>query len=206
MDTRMSELFDIGAWIECEDGLGQVLFVRQLYRDSFEESRQNEKVGELRQVNVICKLLCGFNGKIKKSKRIKSYLFKHCDLISDKHLEVVKRIKLDEPEEYHKYILYDDDFEVSNVVRLRYRVDSNELPHIDGQIEKIRNKLLPAFTFKDFSKEFKKMGFSFNLDDFISYKHEYKREEIVELVFNNRAYKTKGKDKVFDWVKIAPYD
>ena len=199
----MNKLLEIGQWIACEDGIGQVLSIKEVYRESFEESKEGEKVGELRQTNAICKILCDFDGRIKKRKRIKSFLQKHCTPITSNYQQIIDSIKNDYPSDYYAYILYDDILEVSNVIRLRYKVSKEYFVAIHQSIERIRNRLLPAFTFKDFAKEIKKENVPINLKNFIGYGCEYDRNEIIEIILNNRFYKQKGKEKIFDWVKVV---
>lgn len=198
----MKKQLNIGQWIECENGLGQVLCIRELYRESFEEPMNEEKIGELRMTIAIVKIFCDFNGKIKSRGLIQSFLQKHCDEISSKNMKMVNTIIENNDSAYRKYTLYDDKLDLGNVISLKYFVDINKISEIKSDIQELRTKLLPIFTFKEFKKEFVKKDYGFKLENFITYKMQYNRSEIVEIILNNRLYKVKGKEKLFDWVKI----
>jgi hypothetical protein len=67
----MSNSFEIGQWVELIEGIGQVIYVRENFVEKFtEEYFEGKKVGAYIYDVVVCKLLCDFNGKIRKKNRV----------------------------------------------------------------------------------------------------------------------------------------
>jgi hypothetical protein len=196
--------FEIGQWIECEDGYGQIIHIRDFFVEPFKtDTKKEEKVGDFLRQIYVCKILCGFKGEIKKQSRISIYT--SIAPLADKAFEIVNDIKLKQIGEYYNYIHYEDKYDICKQVFLAYRIgddNSFDIKDIKTRISEINRNLYPSFTFKEFSIEFKKYNFPFKLEEFIRYDdHSYINEKI-ELRFDSRMYKVKGKETIFQNVVL----
>lgn len=159
----MNELeFELGQWVITEDGYGQIIYIRPFFVEDYENHRQGRKNGEFIRYLFVCKMLCRFDGKIIKTKRINIYTsINPIDNKGSSHLNYIKDYLKDE---YVKYLLYDDKISICKQLFLEYRLNvinfNNEI--ICSQIKEIDRKLYPAFTYKEFVKYFKEYDFPFN--------------------------------------------
>lgn len=185
--------FEIGQWMECEDGYGQILYIRDLFVESFSIDQGEKRIGDFLRTIFICKILCDFDGKIKKRKRINSYT--SINPIKKINLEQVKKIKKNE-KEYYDYIHYEDKIDICRQIFLVYKTDASNKEELKSQIAEINNRLQPAFTFKEFVKECKKSNFPFKVEDFVRYGQAYGKS-IIRLRLDSFLYKTKGAESIF---------
>jgi hypothetical protein len=194
----MKELnYEIGQWIACSEGYGQIIFIRAYFVEDYEIDRKGRKNGEFIRYIYVIKILCGFDGKIKKSNRIK--IDTSCSPIDKKGLKYLEKIKIDQKDEYNKYILYDEKNSLTDQLFLNYKLDVLEFDKdiVYNQIDEILYNLHPSFTYKDFANEFKKYEFPFKLENLVS-----GGTNLIELRFDSRLYKTKDKEAVFDHLRI----
>lgn len=199
---------ELGQWIGCAEGYGQIMYIRAYYVEDYENHRQGRKNGEFISYMYIIKILCGFDGKIKKSNRIKNET--SCSPIDKSGKEFVEKIKKEQKEEYNKYILYDEKVSLTRELNLEYELDTLEFDKnkVMNQFNKIYNNLLPTFTYKEFVKEFKKYEFPFKLENLLDYRWIYGGSEriilaVITLSFESVLYKTKDKQAVFNDVSIT---
>ncbi len=192
----MDKIFEIGSWVSTEDGYGQVLFNRQLYIEEFTLATKSGKKGELERVMYICKVLCGFEGKIKSRFLVKNYT--SVQELSKKEEKLVQKIKAENPEGYKNYITEEGKEVLMRQVFLTYKVDDNQVDEVLEKINTINRQLKPSFTFKEFAKEFKKNDMPFSYQDFHKKGQSYNRSEVVSLRFDSFLYATKKKESVFN--------
>ncbi len=194
-------ILELGQWVACSEGYGQILYIRTYYVEDYEKDRKGRKNGEFIKYMYIIKILCGFDGKIKKSNRIKNET--SCSSIDKKGLKFVDKIKNEQKEEYSKYILYDEKVSLTKQILLDYKLDTLEYDEdeVTNQLTEIYFNLYPSFTYKEFAKEFKKYDFPFKLDNLNVYS-AFGDFQFVTLRFDSVLYKTKDKEAIFNDVKI----
>lgn len=100
-----NKIFEIGEWVRTEDGIGQVLYNREVYFQEFHQYTRQGKKGEFIKMLYICKILCGFDGKIKNRFKINTYI--SISSIYEKEKKYIEQIRLKQHEKYVKYILYE---------------------------------------------------------------------------------------------------
>lgn len=193
--------FELGEWVSTEDGYGQIMYVRPFFVEDYENNRQGRKNGEFIRYIYVCKILCGFEGKIKKAKRINIYT--SISPISKEGLTYLKNIKENQKEEYEKYIFFDDKISICDQLFVKYKLDifdyDKEL--VEKQIKEINSRLYPAFTYKEFSKIFKEYNFPFKLESIVEYGEGDKN--CIQLRFDSFLYKVKDKQVVFNNVRMV---
>lgn len=192
----MDKIFEIGTWVATEDGYGQVLFNRKLYIEEFTLAFNKGKIGDFERTIYLCKILCGFNGKIKSRFSIKVYT--SIQELNEKEENLVQKIKVDNPEGYKNYITEEGKELLTGQVFLTYKIDDNQVEEVLEKISTINRKLKPFFTFKEFAKEFKKNDMPFSYKDFYKYGYSYNRSEVISLRFDSLLYATKKKESIFN--------
>jgi hypothetical protein len=194
--------FELGEWVGTDHGYGQIMYVRPFFAEDYENQLHIYKKGTFKRYVYICKILCGFDGKIRKTKRINIYTV--VDSIDKNGKAFVKEIKQNQNEEYLKYIFYDDKKDLTSQKFVYYKLD-----HFDFKNKEIEEKLYlmyqnleGAFTYKEFMKEFKKHDMPFKLENIIEYGGAIGSESSVCLRFDSRMYKVKNNEAVFYWVQF----
>ncbi len=192
--------FELGQWVGTENGYGQIMYIRPYFVEDYENDRKGRKNGEFIQFIYVCKILCGFDGKIKKSKRINIYT--SISQIDKDGLVHLKDIRENQKKEYEKYILYDDKISIYDELFVKYKLDivDYDKEFVEKQIKQINIRLYPAFTYKEFIKVFKEYDFPFQSENIVQYGHNI--SNYIELRFDSNLYKIKDKEVVFDNVKV----
>jgi hypothetical protein len=197
----MEELkFELGEWVGTDNGYGQILYIRPFFVEDYEDNRQDRKNGEFIKYIYVCKNLCGFEGKIKKSKRIDIYT--SISKIDKKGLLHLKNIKEHQKEEYQKYIFFDDKLSINKQLFRYYKLDNLDFDKtlIEDKIKEINNKLYPAFTYREFVKVFKEYDFPFKIENMVQYGEGNKNS--IMLRFDSFLYKVKEKEVIFNNVRV----
>lgn len=192
--------FELGQWVSTEDGYGQIMYIRPFFVEDYENYRQGRKNGEFIRYIYVCKILCGFEGKIRKSKRINIYT--SISPIDKEGLVHLKNIKENQKEEYEKYIIFDDKTSICDQLFVTYKLDILDFDKglVEKQIKEINSRLYPAFTYKEFSKIFKEYDFPFKLECIVEYGEGDKNS--LQLRFDSFLYKVKDKEVVFNNVRM----
>ncbi len=197
----MKELeFELGQWVITDDGYAQIMYIRPFFVEDYENNRQSRKNGEFIRYVYVCKVLCGFDGKIRKAKRINIYT--SINPIDEKGLYHFNYIKENLKEEYVKYLIYEDKISICKQLFLYFRLDELDFNEeiTKTQIKEINNILYPTFTYRDFAKEFKKYNFPFKLENLLEYGEGNKN--CILLRFDSYLYKVKDKEVIFDYVRV----
>ncbi|PDS23083.1 hypothetical protein [Flavobacterium branchiophilum] len=194
--------FEIGQWVMTGNGYGQILYIRPYFVEDYENYRKGRKNGEFVRFIYICKILCGLDGKLKKTKRI--IIDTSISTIDKKGMKFLEEIKHNQKDEYLKYIVYD---EKNNLVRqlfLNYNLDTLDfdIDLIENQFYELVNNLESSFTYKEFAKQFKEFDFPFKLENLIGYGCSHGEKGSIMLRFDSQLYKTKEKEAIFDDVRI----
>lgn len=192
----MDKIFEIGSWVSTEDGYGQVLFNRKLYIEEFTLAFNKGKIGDFERALYLCKVFCGFDGKIKS--RFPINVYTSIQELNKKEEKLVQRIKAENPERYNNYIMEEGKELLTGQVFLTYKIDDNQVEEVLEKISIINRKLKPFFTFKEFAKEFKKNDMPFSYQDFYKKGQSYNRSEVVSLRFDSFLYATKKKESIFN--------
>lgn len=193
--SRTEKLYDIGNWIGTEDGLGQVLYNRNLYYEEFDLATGNYKKGEFKRTVYICKILCDFEGKIKS--RFKVDLYTSIDLLDKIENEYISKLKLNFPDQYNKYLLFEPKENLTRQVFLEYNINKDELAKVRHEINHIYNRLPRTFTFKEFKKSANASELPFKISNFIKYNEKKDRSNCITIRLDSDLYKTKGKEALF---------
>lgn len=182
------------------NGYGQILYIRPYFVEDYENYRKGRKNGEFVRFIYICKILCGLDGKLKKTNRI--IIDTSISTIDKKGMKFLEEIKHNQKEEYIKYILYDEKISITKKLLLDYKLDTLEYDEdeVMNQLNEIYYRLFPAFTYKEFANEFKKYEFPFKLENLVVYGGS--NLNCVTLRFDSVLYKTKDKEAIFNDVRI----
>ena len=197
---RTEELYDIGEWIATEDGYGQILYNRNLYYEEFDKANNECKPGEFNRSVYICKILSDFEGNPKT--RIKLDLYTSINKLKRKEKMLINQIKSNNPSDYKKYLLNEPKENVTRQVFLEYHIKESELQIVKEEINNICSCLSRTFTFKEFKKEGKKSKLPFQISDFIKNEEKKDRSKCITLRFDSQLYRTKGKETLFDSIRV----
>lgn len=195
--------YQIGDWISCEDGIGQIIYVRDLFYENYIERDEKSKlkIGDIYKTFFIIKLLCDFEGKLKKKNLFVFHQAIYCNSLSKKYIELVEKIKFEKKDDYRRYIIYDEKIELNYSVSLDYRIDPEEKNKIINIISNLTWELWPAFTFDDFCKKIKEKNIYFEPKGYIKGWHDSNYSEIIRLHFYSRLMKVANKKMIFFLIK-----
>lgn len=196
----MTKTFDIGEWVEYEDGYGQILYVRPKYFEIYDKAFYKGKVGDFISMYYICKTLCGFTGKVKKRNRIT--LQTSINRISDKGKQILEELKTNNSLEYENYIIFDDKVNIHDQIFLNYYFPHSRFNEVKEKLTKIYNSLYPCFTFKELVSESKKENFPFDLKNVIPLHHGFSDNEKISLRLDSDLYKVKNKQSIFNNYRV----
>ena len=191
---------ELGEWVETAEGYGQIMYIRPYFVEEYENNRLGRKNGEFISFIFVCKILCGFDGKIKKLKRI--IIETSLSPIDKKGVKIVENIKLSQKEEYLKYLLFDDKNNICRQMFRDYKLDTIDFDfnEVQDKFYKFVSELNASFTYKEFAKLFKGYDFPFKLENLINYGASNK--DSIMLRFDSNLYKTKDKEAIFEHVTI----
>lgn len=191
--------FEIGEWIEIDEGIGQLLYVRdnvvEKYSTEFNEGKRvGENIGEI----LICKILCDYEGFCKKRNRIAAVKSEYASPVTKESKVIVDEIKKNKPNEYRDYILYDDKSDIGGSLHLSIKVEESVIDVLHNDIMSINNALPPSFTLNEFLKAFRDGVSSIDLDV------ELKKCPVFDPNFSIylfcRLYKTINKKRIYSKV------
>jgi hypothetical protein len=204
MDKNIN--FEIGNWVSCEDGIGQLIYIREFHVEPFVELNSYDEVDEKGVYHRLygVKLLCDFEGKLKKRHSLKFYVSSR--LLKKQYKDFVEEIKTKTPEAYERYMVYDQKDESEYDFTLKYYVEKKSETKYISLVDDVCYNLLPHFTFKEFKKEFKKQCTEIKIEDFIKENDFVGRDNMDELnilsiVFYSRNYKVVNKERIFSGVR-----
>jgi len=196
------ELFDIGAWVATEDGLGQVLSNRNLHFEEFDRAHRDPlyKKGAFKRSIYICKILADFEGKIKK--RFKIEMYTSINKLKQNEKKLINKIKSDFKDEYKKYLLYEPKEALTRQVFLEYNISVNQLDLVKKEVNKIYGRLPNNFTFNELKKEAHSSELPIKLSDFLKHDEKKDRKKCITIRLDSANYKTIGREALFNDVGV----
>lgn len=196
---------NIGDWVLTEDGIGQVLYIRDFYVEEFVEIMPFEdelKKGGLYKTFVGVKLFCNFNGKVKKIFKVDFYHSYSCEKLSKTDSKLLKKSLEENKALYEKYKRYTPKRDVFSYVELSYLIEENKEKVIFEIRNLIKDLSLP-FTFKELKKEFEKSTIKLNLNNYLKHGVNASAQSKITFVLYNSSYKVYKKERLFDYLKIC---
>jgi hypothetical protein len=94
------------------------MYIRPLYVEDYENNRKGRRNGEFIRNIFICKILCDFNGKIRRKINVYTSMSK----LDKEGARLVKEIKKNQPDEYARYIVHDDKVDICGQLFRDYKV------------------------------------------------------------------------------------
>ena len=188
--------FEIGQWIYTDEYYAQILMVNEDYVEKYSCAYfDGKKVGEYIGDTLICKILCDFNGKIKKRNRIIIASSNWSRTLKADEKKTLKEIKTKQPEEYSSYITYNEKNSIGETLSIYLPLSEKEIENAFDEINLISEKLPNAFTFKEFVKTAKSLNFSLDFEKSLGCQPGW--GETFSINFFNPLAKTVNKEKVY---------
>ena len=192
----MNKLFEIGEWVSDGIYIGQVLSIRNLYVEKYTADYfEDKKLGSFKATLATIKVLCETDGKIKKRDRIASYNMDYFKQVNQEESTLIQSIKSNQPEEYEKYILYDQKKDIFSVSYIGFSIVMSELDNIQEKIQSILQALPNAFTLTEFIKESQLQKLPLDFDTGTG--STIYDEGNFELQFINSNYRVINKKRIF---------
>jgi hypothetical protein len=192
----MKELFDIGEWVSTEDGLGQVIYNRPIHVEKFNKQKGKDKVGTHLRNLYICKVLCDFEGKPKRS--FKTNIYSSIDRLNPNDLELIEQVKKISPDLYEKYLLSENKTLLQHQCFVSFGLFNIEKDLLQAKFVNIKDKLANEFTFKEFEKVFNNENMSFDILEYIQYGYTKPQGSTeLKIRFDADLYKVRDKEFVF---------
>lgn len=96
--------FEVNDWLVNEDGICQVLGSQKyIVEPFFEKDFPSFGLGEVFENKLVCKILCDFEPKPRKSRFIKHYSSKWCEPLEGEYLALKDKVQSEYPEQFKKF-------------------------------------------------------------------------------------------------------
>jgi hypothetical protein len=189
-------MFEIGQWVHLTEGIGQILLVRTMHVEKYTtEYYEGRKLGEYIDDVLVCKLLCDYSAKIRKKNRIVAARSSNCEPIDAESRETVSRIKDQTPDEYRRYLVYDEKADIGGSVSIEFSLPSERIKEVEEEMARVQGCLPNSFTFTEFLKASKEAGLSLDFESTRMYTPGTGQN--FSLIFFNRLYKSINKERVY---------
>lgn len=197
-------MVEIGQWVSCEEGLGQVLAVREQYIEEFTPADLEESWGERPfKEFLIIKLFLNHDGKVAKAYRVVYNQSKYCCTLTTKQNNLINKYKTKHAEDYRDYILSDEKTDLDYIVTVPYQVAADEKEQVVDTLNRTCWKVWPNFTFNEFKKEFKKANLKFDFSTKINGYSKPGQPDKIRLMLYSRMMKIVKKKMVFYYAKAV---
>jgi len=151
-----------GDWIMVDKGLAQVLSVQDLYIEEFMPDYYlpayndgGTKVGDFLRTMCVYKLLCNYDGKLRKRNRILSCNAEYCTPLSREYEAVVEKLGQQSPDELERFRKIELEKPIQHVFPMYFRQEGLDLETLQNEVERISEDLAKPFVFSDFVAELK---------------------------------------------------
>lgn len=142
-----------GNWFCAIEGLAIADRIYDFYFEEFDKISQGEKVGDYKMSVVQYRLFCDFDGNPIKRNRVKIYNAEYVSPITPKFDRILKKSIKENPKEYVSFVkLSKTSKEVKGYVIVNYALAENDKEEVAQNLNAIREKLHPKFTFMDLVK------------------------------------------------------
>ena len=146
----MTQLVKINDWVDALNGIGQVLSIKQIYRENYpltsRPPKNNQQSGLINTI-VIHKVFCDFDGKIRKNNVVQHCSLEVCTPISDDSVYLLSKLKQSKSKEIEKFTMITQTKDIDNFINTWIRVKSQQAQRIANYLNEEFDS--PAFHFSD---------------------------------------------------------
>jgi hypothetical protein len=139
--------FKPGDWILAAGGIGQVVSCEPLFVEEF-YLKEGQSVGDLEKVDVFFKLLCDFEGKLRKRNRFEVVREEYCKKIRAQDMKLIEKIKSSSPHEFAKFEAASETIGLVN--GLEYKIPEEQLELTIHRLQEAIKTLPVPFTYPEF--------------------------------------------------------
>jgi len=185
-----------GDWVDGLNGIGKLISLTSIYADELDNLIWNKEIGsELGEVATY-KVLCDFNGKLKKRIFFDCVSTQICKPIGKDSKKIIDSLLLSNPEEINN-------FESKQSKKIFGEWLDFQVPFNENLIEECEriNPTMESFTFSEYAEKLKEIGI-----DIYSLKTKSVSRPYVTLSFFNENYKYYRKERIFTEVNCTLMD
>lgn len=196
MDCKLK----IGQWVDAFEGIGQVLSIHDFFVEEFSpEAVKGQEIGDFLRTIVVYKMLCDFDGKIRKRKLILSCNANMCSPISQESQLIINSIQAEKTEIFRKYLDFKDKKPLGELVDIWFSLPIEHIKEIQEKIAIINNELNTPFTYPTFVEKVNQHYVNIDLNSM----HDQDRQGISNFIisFYNQELIVRNKRCVFSGVK-----
>jgi len=157
-------------WVMVDDGLAQVLSMHDLHIEEFmpdyympDYNGGRTKVGDFLQTMCVYKLLCDYDGKLRKRNRILSCNAAYCSPLDREYEIVIQKLERLNPDELERFRKVELKKPIRHVFPMFFHQDGLDLEAIQSEVELIGDNLPKPFVFSDFVAELKNRSVDLDL-------------------------------------------
>ena len=198
----MKHEFENRQYIEAFDGIGQVLSIHDFFVEEYSKEYINEKdFGTPLITRVLYKMLCDFEGKIRKRSLVQYCNIDCCSPLSKSSQKIIDDIKNNFTKEYERFLNYKVKRPVQHVINAWLNVPEDIVKDMEIFINEINKTFHSAFTYADLLV---KIGEKYTTLDLYSMNKNFTRTN-NNLVINlrNDNFATEGKRALFTSVRAT---
>lgn len=151
----MKTKFQPGDWIIATGGIGQVVRSEQIYAEEFDMD-DALSIGDPVKVYVFYKLLCDFEGKLRKRYRLQMAREKSCQKPRAKDAKLIEKIRSSSPVDFAKFEEASETLGILNGIE--YAIPKDQLESTYRKLQEAINRLPTPFTYPDFMEACKNQG------------------------------------------------
>lgn len=205
--------FEPGDWIDALDGVGRVEFSVDVHVEEFhaeweghkdrEPEDGGKKLGDPLLTMVIYKMLCKFNGKLRKRDLLQSCNASLCGPIDAESRAVIEKIQSEQPEAYKKFSDYREKKPFGSVVNLAQPVTPESAASVEQSLKATIEKLATPFTFDALHALARDEGLDLLADRGKAIDRAAPDLVLTVQLFND-LFKVRGKRALFTEIEILP--
>ncbi|EWH10672.1 hypothetical protein DS2_07563 [Catenovulum agarivorans DS-2] len=196
----MTDHIKVNDWVDALEGIAQVIEIKKIYKEEYPLSSlppRECEVGELLNTIIIHKILCNFEGKIRKRNHVLHCSTEVCTPLCNESKGVLNELKRTKRQELEKFKIISQTKDFSNYVNTWIRVKGDDVQQVIDFI----NRDFEASIFK-FSDVIDALKSEFNYEEsWHFFANEAENTKQIVLKLNNTNYRFEGKKAVFTSVQ-----
>ena len=198
------QIMNVGDWADGFEGIGEVLSIHTIYSDEIDVINDSDRMlGEHAMDVVVYKMLCDFEGKLRKRSHFLSCNKSLCTPICEESRSVLEKIKAQEPEAYEKFKSLSPKKSQGEWHYLYLPSDDRFHSHKD-RIEEVATSISKPFSYMQYKEALKGVGFDIGC----KYIETSIEKQYVTLSFYNEGYLHKNNERLYSRVNctvVGPY-
>lgn len=194
-------------WIVTEEGICQVISTHDYYIEeySLEYLEGNSDIGDFSKTICVYKILCDYEGNIRKRNIVKYANAKYFGPVSKKYKPTIEKVKKESPDEFERFIKFTSKKKPFLVETFFFCYEEQSaLNDLKLAVEEIGAELGDAFSFQDFKDAVIKEKLDINFSK-ANINSELRPADFIIALYNNDLI-VRNKQAIFAGLRVIVSD